>query len=333
MRLLFDPDPAWVKLKEDNPYGAASVRVAFATQKESGIPESAINPDFIMQVWEAGECKGKVTEDMLLRDENGEVVHAKFDIHWSLIERTYGLCREMMKAKVDRSAGKVLNFQSSYGASAGALDRKIESDTGVKPEEGTGERGLEAISERQPRATEFLEEMARVPKEKGMYRAASGRIRHCLTHGAGSGVGWRTRNSIDSALGREMRNFPMQESVGATSARACQWLLRAYRRLKLRARPMTCLYDSVVTLCPLEERFIVARLHQLCMSEINTWKYKDELGERTLQYTIDNEFNWRWSTAPPKEDTARLKDRTWNPQTKRADFLESHPSLQSLCGL
>lgn len=269
----------------------------------------------------------------LLRDKDGSIVHAKYDIHWSLIERTYEKFREVMKAKTDRNAAKVLNFSSAYGASSNSLERKIESDTGVKPAEGTGDRGLEAIRERQPRATEFLEEMARVPKERGMYRAASGRIRHCLSHSAGSGVGWRTRNSIDSALGREMRNFPMQESVGATSARACQWLMRAYRRLKLKARTMTCLYDSVVTHCPLEERFLVARLHQICMSEINSWTYKDDRGERTLRYTIDNEFNWRWSTRPPENEQEQLDDRSWHPANRQCDFLENHPSLLMLAGL
>ena len=220
-----------------------------------------------------------------------------------------------------------MSNSSAYGASAGSLERKIESDTGVKPDEGTGDKGLEAIAERQPRATEFLAEMARVPKEKGFYRAASGRIRHCLMHKAGSGVGWRTRNSIESALGREMKNFPCQESVGATSARACNWLLKAYRKLGLEARPMTCLYDSVVTLCPIGERHLVARLHEMFMSERNQWKYSDEHGDRTLRYTIDNEFNWRWSTRPSKAEQAQLDDRNYLPATGKVRALEGHANL------
>jgi hypothetical protein len=328
MRILFEPDPEWAVLKKDNPYKAKSVRVCFADESVTGIPVAARNDKFIMHVWEAGECKGPVTEDMLARDKNGKVKHAKYDIHWSLVERTYGKCREMMKDKVDRAAAKVLNFSSAYGATSNSLERKIEADTGVKPEPGTGERGLEAIAARQPRATQFLEEMARVPKEKGYYRAASGRIRHCILHGSGSGVGWRVRNSLESALGREMRNFPMQESVGATSARACKWLLKVYKRLKLQARPMTCLYDSVVTLCPLEERFVVARLHQICMSEMNTWDYDDHTGKRTLQYTIDNEFNWRWSTRPSEEDQEKLADPAWHPTPDRLKFFEAHANLR-----
>lgn len=78
----------------------------------------------------------------------------------------------------------------------------------MKPEEGVGQKGLDAIKARQPRATEFLEEMAMVPLTTGYYRAVSGRIRHCVVHGAGSGVNWRIRQSQASALGREMKNFP-----------------------------------------------------------------------------------------------------------------------------
>ncbi len=130
-----------------------------------------------------------------------------------------------------------------------------------------------------------------------------------------------------------MKNFGMQESVGATSARACQWLLKAYRKLKLQARPMTCLYDSVVTMCPLEERFLVARLHQLCMSTLNVWHYNDERGDRVLQYTIDNEFNWRWSTRPSGEDQKKLDDRSWHAPSSKLEFLERHPNLPALAGI
>lgn len=333
MRILFDPDPEWARLKPGHPTGAKAVRVSFSDANLTGVPESARNPQFIMHVWKDGKCLGPVTEDDLMRNDSGKVINAKYDIHWSLIERTYGQYRELLVDKIDRNAAKVLNFSSAYGASSNSLERKIESDTGVKPEEGTGERGLAAIAARQPRATEFLEEMARVPKERGLHRAASGRIRHCVTHAAGSGVGWRTRNSIESALGREMRNFPMQESVASTAARACIWLLRAYRRLNLQARLVTCLYDSVVSICPLEERFLVARLHQICMSELNTWVYDDEHGRRVLQYSIDNEFNYRWSTRPSKAEQKLLDDRAWKPASKKLEFLEKHPLLLEFAGL
>jgi DNA polymerase I-like protein with 3'-5' exonuclease and polymerase domains len=212
------------------------------------------------------------------------------------VERTYARPREEMIEKVHRNAGKVLNFSSAYGASPASLERKIESDTGVKPEPGTGQKGLEAIAARQPRATQFLEEMAEIPSRGGTYRAASGRIRHCSVHGDGVDVSWRTRKSIESAIGREFRNFPMQESVAATAARACKWALEVYKQLGLKASPVVCLYDSLVTMCPYEERFIVSKLHQVFLSDINGWEYDGVYGKRVLKYGIDTEFNERWST-------------------------------------
>lgn len=475
-RILEEPDPEWAILVPDNPYKAKAVRVSFSDPADSGIPVTARRDDYIMHVWKDGKKLGAVTDDMLMRDSSGNVKHAKYDIHWSISERIYARCRESMTEKVERNAGKTINFciaedqlvltkdrgsvpiqdvrltdrlwdgdawvshsgvvargrqkvyeyqglwatpnhqvwiysdfdyygmglphpgdvdveiekvsfetavrlgadlvdasdpyvsaldrydgygaysdedaahdirqlpsktcnvydilnvgpnrrftcsgvlvsnSSAYGASPSSLERKIEADTGVKPEPGTGQKGLDAIAARQPRASQFLQEMAEVPKRKGYYRCASGRIRHCVLHGAGTGVGWRVRNSIESALGREMRNLPMQESVGATAARACRMAMRIYTTLGMKARIMTCLYDSLVTLCPLEERFLVARIHTLVMSELNTWRYVDEYGDRVLQYGVDNEFNYRWSTRPSKAELAQLDDQTWHPTPER----------------
>ena len=125
----------------------------------------------------------------------------------------------------------------------------------------------------------------------------------------------------------------MQESVGATAARACKWLMHAYRHLGLRARIMTCLYDSVVSLCPVEERFIVAQLHDLFMAKFNTWDYDDDKGKRTLEYSIDNEFNWRWSTAPKQDEQDLLASREWKPSPERLNKLEHHPMLKQLTGV
>jgi hypothetical protein len=109
----------------------------------------------------------------------------------------------------------------------------------------------------------------------------------------------------------------MQESVGATAARACRMAMSIYKKLGLKARIMTCLYDSLVSLCPLEERFVVARLHTLVMSELNTWRYVDDYGDRVLQYGVDNEFNYRWSTRPSKDEQARLDAREYHPTPDR----------------
>lgn len=318
MRILEEPDPEWAVLKPERfgPY----TRVCYSPTQETGIPFAKQNPDYIMSVWKNGEFVGKVTEDDLERNPDGSVKHRNFDIHWSVVERTYERPREEMVEKIHRNAGKVLNFSSAYGASAASLDRKIESDTGVKPEPGTGQKGLEAIAARQPRATQFLEEMAEIPSRGGYYRAASGRIRHCVVHGDNVEVGWRTRQSIESALGREFRNFPMQESVAATAARACKWALDTYKNLGLKARPVVCLYDSLVTMCPYEERFIVAHLHQVFLSDINGWTYEDVHGNRMLRYGIDTEFNERWSTNV-KAYQKKMEDPTFYPTPENLKWI------------
>ena len=92
----------------------------------------------------------------------------------------------------------------------------------------------------------------------------------------------------------------MQESVASTACRATNMLEREYRARGMQAWVMIVLYDSVVTCCPLEERHVVAELHQRYMTDENSWKYAD----RTLKYPIDTEFNLRWSTKPTKEEKA-----------------------------
>lgn len=205
--------------------------------------------------------------------------------------------------------GVLVSNSSAYGASASTLERKIEQDTGKKPEEGTGQRLLKALEKRQPVAQDFLIKMERIPEKPGFYRAASGRIRHFSSHDP------KYLNDIDEhltmglfkSMGREARNFPMQESVAATAARAGKWLLDAYIKLKLQAKPLIILYDSVVTLCPLEERFKVAQLHQLFMTDENTWEYHG----RTMNYPIDQLFCYRWSAKPSKDETKLLEDPKW----------------------
>lgn len=99
----------------------------------------------------------------------------------------------------------------------------------------------------------------------------------------------------------------MQESVAATAARAGKWLLDAFMRLGMKARPMTILYDSVVTLCPLKERFQVAKMHQTFITDVNKWKYDD----REFNYPIDTDFVYRWTCKPSEADKKQLTDTTW----------------------
>ncbi len=232
--------------------------------------------------------------DKLLRDSQGAIVHPAADLHWSLAEMMYGIPREKLDKDIHRAAAKVGNFQSMYGASATTLERKIEQDIGKKPEEGIGERILRALAKRQPAATGFLQSMETKPIDPGYLVAASGRKRRFATH-ANMGVRGctsRTEDGLIKSLGREARNFYMQSSVADTSARAGKWLLDYYIKHNMQARPLVILYDSVVTLCPLEERHIVADLHQRFMTDENTWTYYG----KEMNYPIDNDFVMRWST-------------------------------------
>lgn len=321
IRLMTGFDPCFGYLEADD---EVQVRIAYADFQESGIPESAQNPDFLMSIASNGKISRKVEPQELARDENGNIKNPRYDLHWSLAEYTYGLPRECMHKKIERQgAGKVGNFSSMYGATASSLERKIEADTGVKPEEGTGQKILDALRMRQPRATEWLEEMQELPSKVGLYTAASGKKRHFHTHGSGSGVSYRMRNSIESAQGRQARNFPMQESVGATAARAAFWLNTLYERLGLEnTKVMTVLYDSVVTHCPIEYRWVVRHLHNICMYLANVWYYPNDDGTwRELKYPIDNEFLYRWSTSTTKEEKEQLFDPEWKPTPEHLRYI------------
>jgi len=309
-----DDDFGLVKVGDDT----FPVRLKYRSEKETGIPIAQQDPNLLWHYKDDDGLMKLVVADDLLKHGDGSLIHPSHDLHWSLAERGYAQPRELMNAKVERSSAKVANFSSAYGATGSTMDRKIEADTGNKPAPGTGQLLLDAIADRQPDATHYLNECAEVPEKVGFMRAASGRLRHFTVHRQGSGVGYRTRNSLNSAQGREARNFPMQESVAATAARAGKWLLDEYIRWGLKARPVIILYDSVVTQCPLEERFIVRIMHDLFMFRLNQWQYDD----RILSYPIDNEYNYRWSTKPSKAERGELENTDWNPTPTHLQLVE-----------
>ena len=242
--------------------------------------------------------------EILKKDAEGNLIHPAADLHWSLAEMMYGIPREKLDKEIHRSAAKVGNFQSMYGASETTLERKIEQDTGRKPEPGTGKRILDALARRQPVATQFLLDVEKAPAENKCLVAASGRKRHFATH-YNKGVRYSNKydaKKLNSSMGREARNFYMQESVASTSAKAAKWLLDYYLKNNMQARPMVVLYDSVVTLCPLEERHIVEKLHSRYMTDENVWTYHGV----EMNYPIDTEILVRWSTKPTKEEKVAL---------------------------
>lgn len=197
--------------------------------------------------------------------------------------------------------GVLVSNSSAYGAVAATLERKIEQETGVRPEPGTGERLLEALKASRPQAFAWMEALEETPKFPGWLRSASGRKRRFALHPSDvAGISGSIRRGILSGQSREARNFFPQEIVAATAARASVWLLREYRRRGMRAYPMICLYDSVVTLCPISERHVVAELHQKFMTDINQWSFHG----RIMNFPIETELVRRWSTKPTAEEAA-----------------------------
>lgn len=260
----------------------------------------------------------RILEDELDRNDDGTIKHPSYDLHWSLAEMMRGKPRELLTSK-DRDFGKTANFSGAYGAVGTTLERRIEAQTGIKPEPGTGQALLDALLKRQPISVDFLNQLAEKPKHGENLVAASGRIRRFPTHSRDlQGMPWRVRNSYLRAMGNEARNFIPQESVAATANRACQWLNLFFRSNGMQARTIVALYDAIVTLCPLEERHVVSAAHQLFMCDINVWKYHG----RWMNYPVDTDFCYRWSWKPTKEEGKDLEDPAFFPMDEnRQRFL------------
>lgn len=322
--------PGWCFVESD--YQTAEVRGLAFISGDSGLIDLICKPDPNFAVNNKGdkvriafppffqaEAKEEykrflvdVNDPDLVRNADGKLKHPKQDLHWALAEMVHLKPREVLDDKKDRNAAKIARFSSTYGASASTLERKIEQETGTKPPEGSGDKLLAALAKIQPVAEDFLIKMESVPHKPGYYRAASGRLRHFISHEEkySDNMDENLTSGLFKSMGREARNFPFQESVAATAARAGKWLLDAYIRGGLRARPLAILYDSVVTLCPISERFRVAEMHQKYMTDINTWTYHG----RTLSYPIDTDYVYRWSAKLDKTDKEliQLNDKNWN---------------------
>lgn len=261
------------------------------------------------------------TPDQLLRDEKGELVHPAYDMHWQICELSRHVPREEMNKKRDRGAAKVVTFSSAYGATASSLARKVEADTGSKVTEEEAQALLNAIEERQPRATIFFHEMEEAPvRGEPFIRAASGRKRHLRVLGQLSGGMWNpARKSSITALGRECRNFKMQESVAATASLASINILDFLLiHPELKGYPIVCLYDSLVIHCPEEEREIWKKVLELYMHARNGWWYEGDI----LRYPIDTEVNAGWSTKATGRKYEELHDPEYKPTPKELKGVE-----------
>lgn len=326
MGQILHPDPNWAYIDDKYiPEGASKddyvVRIAF--------PSYITKPDdkekFLLTRAKNGKILETYTEDQLARDENGKPIGPRWDFHWSTAEGGLGVCREMLDKKKDRGAGKVLNFSSSYGGQPPSLKRKIEADTGESVPISVVADMLQAIYDSHLVASKWLEYLEAVPQHpEAKMVAASGRMRHVqlldnkLTRTDENPFGMEAYEMSRGlgAIGRECRNFFLQESVGASAARACCGLLKFVmdnRDQGLKGYPFICLYDSLVVHCPNNERAIWQKALLLYMTLKVGWMYNDVWGKRVLRYPSDCELNAGWSTAPKGEFAANLNDESWEP--------------------
>ncbi len=307
IRLMTEPDDQFgIPINGDA--GEDRVRLRYAP--DCGIPPQNQRQDFILKQVAQAKLIGEFKLEELRRHPDGSLVHPPHDLHWSLVEWVQTAPRELFSKKVDRvGTGKIGNFSSAYGATANTLERKIKSDTGKTPVPGTGQAILDALGRRQPVATKWLESLATIPETHGFWVAQTGAKRRFIGHSdMVHGLSMRARQNIFATLGREARNFPMQNSVADTAVRAGKWLLDHYLKNRFYARPLAILYDSVLTLCPIEERWQVAELHERFMHTQNRWSNHG----RSWAYPIETEFNLAWSSRPSKEIRKQLDDRAWN---------------------
>lgn len=201
IRLVSEPDMAFGITQDGK-----EVRLYFAD--DAPFTSDSKKPEYLMSLWEDGKHIKSYTEDQLMRDNQGNLLHPEAtDLHWSIVEYVYQCPREALLKKAHRDGlGKPTNFSTAYGTSETSLERGIEANTGVKPEEGTGALLFEALYKRQPRALGFLEELQELPKTQPYIQLQSGRRRHFLGTG-GSRMRNRDWETMMSAQGREARNI------------------------------------------------------------------------------------------------------------------------------
>lgn len=238
----------------------------------------------------------------------GTEKHPKRDMHWEMAEGMQQKPRELLDEDLDRGAGKVGMFSIPYGAQENLLEREIETMTGKKPDEGTGERLMNAYHKKFPKASMFLQKQEDIVLDPGFYKTVSGRLRHFHANQVRNIINnddsWEMK-SLVSPLHRESRNYPMQEMVAASMMRAQVSLLNAFIDKGMEARPMIMLYDALVVICPVKERWIVKDMMQEYMSEKTTW----QIHNRTFRYTIDAAFSKRWGDKLTAEEKAVLNTR------------------------
>lgn len=183
--------------------------------------------------------------------------------------------------------------------------RMIESNTGRKPDGSVGDMMIQAWRKRYPQAAEFGEYMESIVLEPGYWRSLSGRVRHfaLATLDEVKEYDHRRKSSLRSGLSRQARNFPEQELVAATTAKALVLFTRERDQLQLASRVGLLLYDAMTAFSLLEQVRPTADLLRSCLTERCRWKAKG--GE--FNFEVDTSIGFRWGVKPNKKEKALIE--------------------------
>lgn len=287
IKVLTEPDTQFARIDKENPKKV--VRIAYNSNE--GIPE---------EEWDTALLT-RPDDPRILRDEQGNILHPKRDLHWEMGTAVMRLPREKCDERMVRDGcGKVGNFSIPYGATPTLLERMIESNTGIKPDDRTGIKMINAWRQRYPKAHEFQLAMEAIVSDPGQWRSLSGRVRHFVYADLADLEDYtsRTKKGILSGLSRQARNFPCQELVAATTAKALLMFIEERKRMAMRSRIGILLYDAMTAFAPLEEWRRSAQLLRECLTTRNRWN----TAGGTFNFEVDATVGFRWGVKASSEE-------------------------------
>lgn len=287
IRVLTEPDTQFARIDKENPKKV--VRIAF--NENENIPPEAWDESLIVSM----------NDPRILRHPDGSIMHPKRDLHWEMGCGVVGKPREKCDERLVRDGcGKVGNFSIPYGASAGSLNRLIEINTGIKPDDSTGKDMISAWCKRYAIADAFLQSMEGIVIKPGWWRSLSGRVRHFEYASIMDINEFSTyqKKGILQGLARQSRNFPMQELVAATTGKALLMFIEERRKLQLRSQIGILLYDAMTAFVPLTEAKVAEKLLRECLTTRCQW---DTAGGR-FNFEVDTSIGFRWGVKPSKEE-------------------------------
>jgi uracil-DNA glycosylase family 4 len=244
----------------------------------------------------------------LVRLGNGELKRPGRDLHWEAVEPVAYLNtpREKLdKEKTRNACGKVANFSIPYGASPSLLERSIEIQTKEKPEEGTGEKLINAYMTTKPDVAKFLQERENEVIEKGYYLSPTGFKRHYKLPDEHSDLPNFIKKKLIGGLQRQNKNIPLQSLVADTLAIAVVKLNEEFLKRNMKARVAVPLYDAMYVVAPWYEVLWVHKLIKKCFSLDIGWNLKGGV----LNFQTDHETGEAWGSHLNKQEHQVLLDK------------------------